>query len=99
MTAVAACRIAAFAALDDIAPRHGQSPPREYAGATGQHCGARRKAAAELFGGAHPRSRGHTVLLPGAAAHADRTDDLAADDDRNAAFRRHRLLRKGRESG
>src|SRR4051812_26165719 len=45
--------IAAFAALDDIAPRHGQSPPREYAGATSRHCSARRKAAAELFDGAH----------------------------------------------
>src|SRR3954447_21783867 len=53
----------------------------------------------DLLGGAYPRGRGHAVLLPGAAACPDRADDLAADDDRNAAFRRHRLLRKGRESG
>ena len=35
MTAVAGRSIAAFAALDDIAPALGQSPPREYADAAG----------------------------------------------------------------
>src|SRR3954447_19460434 len=59
---------------------------------------ARRERRKRLFGSAYPRGRGHAVLLPGAAARPDRADDLAADDDRNAAFRRHRLLREGRES-
>src|SRR5262245_33702693 len=52
-----------------------------------------------LFRGPRARRRGHAVLLPGAAARADRTDDLAVHGDRDAAFGGDRRCRKGHEGG
>src|SRR5436190_9429273 len=54
-------------------------------------------ARAALFGHAGTRGRGHTVLLAGAAAGADRTNDLAVDGDGDAPLRGHRRLRKRQE--
>src|SRR5262245_8861942 len=55
--------------------------------------------AGTLFRCPGPCRRGHAVLLSGAAAGADRADDLAVHGDRNAAFRGDRRYRKGREGG
>src|SRR5262249_57894178 len=60
---------------------------------------ARARIGARLFRRACARGRRHAVLLAGAAARPDRADDLAVDDDRNAALGCHRLFRKGRERG
>src|SRR5262245_14412784 len=61
--------------------------------------GAGRADARTLFRCPGPRRRGHAVLLSGAAARADRADDLAVHGDRNAAFGGDRRCRKGREGG
>src|SRR5712671_8167033 len=76
---------------DPVNPRFANTCTRRRAS-----CAATRK---RLFGGAGAGGRGHAVLLPGAAARPDRADDLAVDDDRNAAFRCHRSLGKGHEGG